>query len=271
MPRKESIQSETEFLLKFIIGILLTPITLIRVLMKKERAYSLLEPFERLVRFITEPRFTFSIIFITLITSTLAAIFFSGDYLYLFLVFPSDLLEPQRWFSFITSGFIHSSWAHLAGNMFILFIFGRVVERKLGSMKTALIYFVAMIISSVGYATFYLIAGNMTPALGASGAIMGLVAAAILLNPLYITYELIIPLPVMLVGWLTLYADLMGVLNPANTMIGHFAHLLGFFSITVSLFFLERKDRSELNRGMIINSIILLMFVVVAAGFMIYG
>ena len=61
--------------------------------------------------------------------------------------YPSDLLT-FRFHTLITSGFLHADIFHLLGNMLGIFIFGRVMERKLGFFKTFLIYFGALIIST---------------------------------------------------------------------------------------------------------------------------
>jgi hypothetical protein len=135
-----------------------------------------------------------------------------------------------------------------------IFIFGRVVERKIGMSKTALVYFGALIISSVGDSAINLLMTNSNmPALGASGALMGLVATAILIDPLYITYELIIPLPIMISGWLAIYGDFSGILNPNGDAVSYFAHIFGYLSITLIMFLLSNENRSELKKGLIIN------------------
>lgn len=72
---------------------------------------------------------------------------------------------------------------------------------------------------------------------------MGLISTAILLDPFYFTYELIIPLPIMIVGWLAIFADILGILNPVESGIGHLAHIGGFISIALLMYFLVKKKR----------------------------
>ena len=91
---------------------------------------------------------------------------------------------------------------------------------------------------------------------------MGLVSVSILLNPFYLTHELIIPLPIMVTGWLALYADLAGILNPATDGIGHFAHFGGFLSVGLLAFALGVEERSSLKKGLIINIISLILAVI---------
>lgn len=257
----KKISSESTFLIKMIVDLLCLPLRLIGVIRKKKKPYVLVEPIENFVEFVTEPKFTFSIILITMMTSVLSVIFLNEQQFYNLLVFPTDIFHPLRWYSFLTSGFIHAGWTHLFGNMVAVFIFGRIVERKIGAYKTAMIYFIAMLVSSIGSSLFNLIVGDLTPALGASGAIMGLISAAILIDPFYLTYELIVPLPVMIIGWLTVYLDFIGVLYPMNDNVGHLAHLLGFMSITVTFFLFEDVHKKNIKKGLLINILSLIIFI----------
>ncbi len=89
----------------------------------------------------------------------------------------SDLLN------WITSMFLHGDIFHLLGNMWFLYLFGFAVEGRLRTAKFLLLYFVA---GFAGSAAHYLVfsPGNPTiPSLGASGAIMGLLGAALFMFP----------------------------------------------------------------------------------------
>ncbi len=57
----------------------------------------------------------------------------------------------------------------------------------------------------------------------------------------------------MIVGWLTIYLDIIGVLNPAEDGIGHFAHLGGFLSIAVIAYFMGVDDKEQIKKGFWIN------------------
>ena len=62
--------------------------------------------------------------------------------------YPQDLIN-LRLYTLVTAGFLHGSLSHLIGNMIDIFIFGRVVERKLGFIKTSLVYFGSLLIKKV--------------------------------------------------------------------------------------------------------------------------
>ena len=92
---------------------------------------------------------------------------------------------------------------------------------------------------------------------------MGIIAAAILLDPFYLTWELILPLPIMVVGWLTIAADILGILNPVEDGIGHFAHLGGFLSIVLLLYLFGAADRKKIRKGFVVNVVSLLVIGIV--------
>lgn len=254
---KDQITSESKFIWKFIGLVLLTPITLIQVLFKKKEFSDLFLPFKYLFHFIFEPKFTITIIGINILIFIISA-FLPEQTLLNFAQYPSDLFTA-KFYTIFTAGFMHANLTHLFGNMLILFIFGRALERKIGIGKTALIYFGALILSGIFSALVNIMIGDNTPGLGASGALMGLIAAAILIDPLYFTYELIIPLPIMVVGWVAIFADITGILNPVEDGIGHFAHLGGFLSIALLAFILGLEERKQMIKGLIINIISLIV------------
>jgi len=187
--------------------------------------------------------------------------------------FPSDInsvralilypehLKEGNFLCLVTSGFIHSSWSHLLLNMLGVFVFAKIVERQLGLLKTFYIYFGSLVISMLFSAYVYMyILDKSTGVVGASGAVMGLVAAAVLLDPFCITYEMIIPTPVMFKGWMFLYADLKGLLGGEQDGVSHFAHLFGFFSIFLLTYFLSKEDKKMMKAGFIINIFSLVAF-----------
>ena len=250
---EEKIRSESEFLWKLILKFILTPFYFVMFLFGKKSFSEVFSPFIDLLKFLFEPKFTIGIIILTTITTFYSWIFLTEKTFNLLMNYPLDLFNPSRYFSFITTGFIHADLAHLGWNMLTLYIFGRVVERKIGTFKTSVIYFSALIIASIGTSAANAFIGDNIPGLGASGAIMGLVSAAILLDPFFITYEAIIPLPIMVVGWFAIYGDLTGVLSRIDDGIGHFAHLFGFLSVSLTLYFFNQGDKNSIKKGFWIN------------------
>src|SRR5438270_6810928 len=75
----------------------------------------------------------------------------------------------------LTSTFLHAGWLHLLSNLLYLAVFGPAVERRLGSLKFGLVY----LGSALGGSLAHLFTQPLSsqPAVGASGAVAGVIAA----------------------------------------------------------------------------------------------
>jgi len=80
-----------------------------------------------------------------------------------------------------TSMFLHGGIAHIAGNMWFLFIFGDNIEDTFGKWMYLLFYIVAGIAATIVHWLFNV--GSVIPAVGASGAISGVLGAYLVLFP----------------------------------------------------------------------------------------
>lgn len=174
---------------------------------------------------------------------------------------PENLAKGYIW-TFITSGFIHADWQHLLLNMLGVFVFGRVVEQELGGAKTFFIYFGALLLSMLlATAGYHFIFHKNVIIIGASGALMGLISASMLLAPFRITMEMLLPIPVMVKGWLFFFMDLQGLLQQEKDGVSHLSHLLGFLTISILVYFLSKKDRKRFKSGLWINIISFVAFI----------
>jgi membrane associated rhomboid family serine protease len=81
----------------------------------------------------------------------------------------------------ITSQFLHGGLLHLGGNMLYLFIFGNNIEEKLGRFRYIIFYLACGVLASLAQWMFS--QGSEIPALGASGAIAGVMGAYIIRFP----------------------------------------------------------------------------------------
>jgi len=134
----------------------------------------------------------------------------------------------------VTSMFLHSNWLHIAGNMLFLWIFGDNVEDFFGHFTYLLFYLVCGIGAGLLHVLFNL--HSSVPALGASGAISGVMGAYILLYPRarILTLVVIFPLPVPAVVFLGLWY-VMQFLSGLSTLgmkatggVAVWAHIGGF-------------------------------------------
>ena len=80
-----------------------------------------------------------------------------------------------------TSMFLHGGWLHIIGNMWFLWIFGANVEDRMGSFNYLIFYLICGIGSGIAQTFFSW--GSHIPALGASGAIAGVLGAYIVFTP----------------------------------------------------------------------------------------
>jgi len=256
--KNAGIESEFKIILLFFLEFLLIPFRIIQVVFGKKHFSVIFSPFIVLWSGFIQAKFTFWFILINFFVFFLSY-FFSYDFFSKLILFPSDLFNPERWFSFITHGFLHANITHLISNLIALFIFGRIVEKEIGSSKTAVVYFSALIFAGVFSSFISFLKGDVLGGIGASGAIMGLVSSAILLKPFKITFATLIPLPIMVLGWLMIYADLSGLFSGVNTGIGYAAHIGGFLSASL-LFFLLRSERKRFLNGFFVNIFTLLLF-----------
>jgi membrane associated rhomboid family serine protease len=253
----EEIDSESKFIWRLILAVLATPFTLLMALFGKRTLSDIMRPFGLIWQFLFQAKATLAIIIINCVMF-ISILFVNENIVSLFMNYPSDFLSI-RVFTIVTSGFMHASITHLLFNMIALFIFGRIVEKTLGVKKFLAIYFGALILSNLISSAIHLFIFNQNiPGVGASGAIYGLIAAAMLVAPFYITYELILPLPVTVVGWLTIATDISDILTKVNDGIGHFAHLAGFLSVGVVLYMIE-EDKAKLRKGILINVLTLIL------------
>jgi len=133
----------------------------------------------------------------------------------------SGLFFSEPWRA-ITSMFLHADFAHILFNMFVLFMFGTVLERRVGIAWFLLVYFISGICGSLG---FELLSEPGIYAVGASGAIYGILGALVVLAPRMTIYFYGIPMPMYIAG--IVYAVIELVFLGRADNIAHSAHLLG--------------------------------------------
>jgi membrane associated rhomboid family serine protease len=86
--------------------------------------------------------------------------------------------------SVITSMFIHGGIAHIVGNMVFLFVFGDNIEDRFGRIKYLLVYILWGLLASLLHSIYAINSGSgEIPAVGASGAISGVLGAYLIMFP----------------------------------------------------------------------------------------
>jgi membrane associated rhomboid family serine protease len=99
---------------------------------------------------------------------------------------PSLITTPTQLYRILASMFLHADLFHILFNMYFLYLFGRAVEDALGKERFLVLYFVSGLIASIFHTAFSFLGGYaayVIPAIGASGAISGVLGAYLILFP----------------------------------------------------------------------------------------
>jgi len=169
-----------------------------------------------------------------------------------FLVSWNALVQGRPW-TLITSVFSHNAFYHILLNMIALISFGRIMVKVLGKKKFIIFYLIAGIVGSLVHSlvSLTLIGDPSLNALGASGAICGVILLFSLIFPLEkILIMGIIPIRSIWGALLLVGLDIWGVIAQSHGggfSIGHGAHLGGAMVGVVYYFILRSKVPSTDN------------------------
>lgn len=161
--------------------------------------------------------------------------------------------DPNLWnvvVSAFSSMFLHAGGGHLWGNMMFLWVMGTSVERRIGPERFALLYIITGLFGGVAFVlSWFLATGEAGHALGASGAIAGIMGifavrcyfkSMIFPLPILGIFSLILPISLkvrlnsLVIIGLFFLADLSGGIDQltgqSTSMVGHWCHLGGMLS-----------------------------------------
>jgi membrane associated rhomboid family serine protease len=157
--------------------------------------------------------------------------------------------------TFMTNIFIHGNLLHFIGNMWFLFIFGDNVEDRMGKLNYLLFYLMAGLLASITH--YFLHVQSTIPAIGASGAISGVMAAYMFLFPqskvitlIPVFYILPLFIPVRAYIFIGIWF-LIQLINGTRLLLFHgtasgiafWAHIGGFIAgLLLFRFFVRRKS-----------------------------
>ncbi len=160
-----------------------------------------------------------------------------------------------------TSMFLHGGWLHLLGNMIFLWVFGDNVEDAMGHKRYAVFYIFAGLAATATHIA--LNQSDLVPAIGASGAIAGVLGAYLVLFPratvsailpIFILFWIPFRVPaVLLIGFWFLLQVFSGVASLASADVtggtAWFAHIGGFVAgiVLVRFFVIGRRGRRRLR------------------------
>ena len=145
----------------------------------------------------------------------------------LFVVSPQ---HPEYVWTWVTSVFAHSpvSFLHIIGNSIVIYFFGRIVERYIGSRDFALLFLGSGVLAGLGQIAIQAYQGSVAGALGASGAALAIMGVLTVLNPnlrVYLYFILPVPLWLLTIGYAGL--TVFGIVGGYGGNIAHVAHGVG--------------------------------------------
>lgn len=160
----------------------------------------------------------------------------AGNQLVRDLVLVPVLVDVEPW-RLLTSAFTHVQIFHIFANLFMLYQIGRPLEQMLGRLRFVILYFVSALGGGVAV---WLLSAPASATLGASGAVLGLVGALLVISRAR----------GMDVTWILGYVVIMAVLSFVIPNISWQGHLGGFVTgaAVAWLFVQDTKRRRDKTR-----------------------
>ncbi|QCS42480.1 rhomboid family intramembrane serine protease [Natrinema versiforme] len=145
--------------------------------------------------------------------------------------------HPEYVWTWVTSIFAHSpfllpggSFFHIVGNSIVIFFFGPLVERYVGSRNFSILFIVSGVLAGLGQIGITAAQGSSTAVLGASGAALAILGVLTILNPglkVYLYFILPVPIWLLTAGYAFISVAFLGVGSGGAGGIAHMAHLVG--------------------------------------------
>ena len=161
-----------------------------------------------------------------------------------------DVLPAEL--TLVSSMFLHGGWMHLLGNMAFLWVFGDNVEDSMGHWRFLLFYLVCGILASLAHALAQ--SDSISPLVGASGGIAGVLGAYLMLHPrvkviVFVLFRVPLRLPAywVLGFWAGLQVFYVVAGSGGNT--AWWAHIGGFVAGAILVVFFKRDSVPLFDRG----------------------
>lgn len=164
------------------------------------------------------------------------------------MLWPKAIINSQNLWGIFTNIFLHGDLGHILLNSWMLFMFGLVLERIVGGRNLLLIFLVCGLFASIFYVlTSLFVLNSATPALGASGAILGVVGAVIALRPRQRVMLLFPPIPMELwmLGLFFIFIALFWFSIGGGTGIAENAHLGGIIMGLIMGWYFRGQERGD--------------------------
>jgi membrane associated rhomboid family serine protease len=163
--------------------------------------------------------------------------------------------SSHNYLQLLTAMFVHAGWAHIAGNMLFLWVFGDNIEDRIGHWRYLVFYLVCGFAASA--LQIAIAPGTDVPSVGASGAIAGVLGAYLLLYPTAMVQVVVLPLvflpfflpAVALIGIWFVMQLFAGVAElgeaTAGSGVAWWAHVGGFIAGVALILLLRNRNQSR--------------------------
>ncbi len=168
---------------------------------------------------------------------------------------PFNIVQGKYLWTFLTSMFMHGNFFHLFVNMLSLFFIGTLIQRILGTKRYLSFYLISGIFAGLFFVLISVVMNQFgfsadfnTYAVGASGALFGLIGLLMLLTPNLPVYVMFIPIPIKIKYAAPGILILLWVISiTGNIPIGNTAHLGGLIAGLAYGFYLRSKYKNKVK------------------------
>ena len=171
---------------------------------------------------------------------------------------PENLKKIHPFLTLISSMFLHGGWMHLIGNMAYLYIFGDNIEDSMGKIRFIVFYLMCGIFAAFSQALIDF--NSITPMIGASGAISGILGGYLVLFPKakirvffwFLIFVRTFNIPAMYVigGWI--FIQFFNLSDSSSSNVAYAAHIGGFVSGMILILFFKKiisQTKKKLTKG----------------------
>ncbi len=177
-------------------------------------------------------------------------------------------LDPLAWkesfplvpvWQLATYGFLHSvtDIGHVLGNMLMLYFFGTMLEETLGSRRFLIAYLSAQLVGAAFFFVSAWLSSSRAIALGASGAVYGVMIAVATMRPKQLVFLLFIPVTMKVLALIIVALTLFGALRSfkdGDDGIAHMVHLggiaYGFLAVRARLIYKDPVETVRVQRAL---------------------
>lgn len=188
------------------------------------------------------PHITWILIIINIaafLATWLPGLRFLTNTVYEFGMIPAFILQGQNLHTLFTSMFLHGDLLHLGSNMLYLYVFGDNIEDALGHVRYVGFYLLSGLAASLAH--LMTSSGSSVPAIGASGAISGVLGAYLVLYPkariVTLVFYVFVRIPaIFFLGFwfiLQLSSGTMALAGGVSSGVAYWAHIGGFVAGTL--------------------------------------